>query len=177
VDPRQKEASQLASEALDDALAGRFVEAEPKIRAAVELAATTRHHSLPMFRGQLAAVLRELDRDDEALHTYELSVRDALDMYALDSSGVVSVCRYFLGEHLLRMGRASDALQCVLPSLLPENPHGPLRLVEAVARWNIGQLEQARTAAQLAVQYARTPAQADGFRERLGELVADQEDS
>ncbi len=42
MDPRQKEASQLASEALDDALAGRFVEAEPKIRAAVELASTTR---------------------------------------------------------------------------------------------------------------------------------------
>jgi tetratricopeptide (TPR) repeat protein len=169
MDPKRQQASNLASEALSDTQAGRFVEAEPKLRAAVELAVSTRHHSLPMFRRQLADVLTELERDSDALLEYELSVRDALEGFKLDSSGVVSACRYFLGEHLLFMERPEEALQAILPSLSDENPHGPLRLVEALARWRIGELAQARAAADLALQYAH-PIQVEEFSQRLAEL-------
>ena len=90
-------------------------------------------------------------RDAEAREQYELALAESLRQ---DSSGYgpgVSIARYFLSEHLLKMGKPSKALAIV--QARPENASRPdwvLRIVEARALWALGRREESRKAAATA---------------------------
>ena len=83
----------------------------------------------------------------------------------------VSVARYFLAEHALRVSDMQRALDAVQPSLLTATKfRGLLHLVKAEAHARLGQSEAARAAALIALAGAPRPEQLEKFRVRLRSL-------
>jgi len=129
------------------------------------------------YHGSLGGVLSALGQDDAALHEYQQALRIALDSYGDNGAVAVAVARYFVGEHLLKMGRPSEALSIVTPSLSapPTSPEPLLRMVEAESFWRIGQRGAAIRSAQRAIETASAGAQRDRIQGRLGTILSESE--
>src|SRR4030095_3971993 len=70
------------------------------------------------YRSEYAPVVHQLGRDEEALEQRRLAVRAALSEYPQEPEGIVVAHeRHFLGEQLLAMGRAVEALEAVSMSV------------------------------------------------------------
>jgi tetratricopeptide (TPR) repeat protein len=167
----QAKASQLARAGFDLWQAGQLEESVEKYREALECA-DPNHYPLDGYHGEFAAVLATLARDAEAREQYELALAESLRQ---DSSGYgpgVSIARYFLSEHLLKMGEPSKALAIV--QARPENASRQdwvLRIVEARALWALGRREESRKAAATAVEFAPTEQKRSEIREDLAFIL------
>lgn len=125
-------------------------------------------YNLPMYFSSYASVLAELGRHDEARAAYERSVATELALGSSEGTAQVSVARYFLAEHALRVSDMQGALDAIQPSLFTATKfRGLLHLVKAEAHARLGQPEAARAAALVALAGASTPEQLEKFRVRL----------
>jgi hypothetical protein len=82
------------------------------------------------------------------------------------------VARYFLGEHLVRMGLAAEALPIVQAASEPESKQSwLLRFVEAKALWATGQRDEARATAGVAIGLAPNEDRRTALREELAFIL------
>ena len=125
------------------------------------------------YHGSLGGVLSALGHDDAALYEYQQALRLALDFYGDNVAVPVAIARYFVAEHLLKMGRTSEALSMVTPSLStpPTRPEPLLRMIEAESLWRLGQRGAAVRSAQRAIETASPGSQQDRIQERLGAIL------
>jgi tetratricopeptide (TPR) repeat protein len=124
--------------------------------------------------GEYAAVLRKLGRKEEAAAQARFALQAALQESAGDpDSIVVAIHRYFLGEHLVDMGRYDEALEAIAPSLETRTNTAPLLLmVQAEALVALGRLAEAEAAAAAATNRASTNQRA-GIAARLSRVLGD----
>jgi predicted negative regulator of RcsB-dependent stress response len=130
------------------------------------------HWARAMYLGELAGVLAQLGRKEEALEQYELALACELALENGDDSNAVATARYFLAEYLLLLGRASRALETIAPSLGKVVAfEGLLRMLEAEALRALGRNAEARTAATLARAAATSSEQREKIQARVGGLL------
>src|SRR5262245_61510985 len=118
--------------------------------------------------GEYAAVLYRLGRLDECLAEGRRAV-EAAEMESDHDAGssVVAMARYFLGQHLVEAGKATEALEVVTPSLVTRSKFAAsLMAVKAEALEALGQHNDARLAAREAESLAGEK-QRPRIRERL----------
>jgi Flp pilus assembly protein TadD len=171
MDERYREASELASTALDLAIADRLDEAESAYRAAVESARKVNHYSLSDYETQLGEVLARRGADAEAEVFHRQAIADALSQGPDESSPSVGIARYFFAEFLVSRRRGAEALDILAPALAQATSlERILRLVEAEALWTLGRHNPARDRANRALALATTDEQRERMRSRLVEL-------
>jgi predicted RNA polymerase sigma factor len=164
---KQNKASEFAERALNLWGDGRLAEAAADFRDAIRLSEQG-DYRITDYRGSLGSILAELGLDEDALSEFVSALRIAIDNYHDDSSPVVSVSRYFLAEHLLKMHREEDALSCIAPSLhKASGQEAILRAVEAECLWRLDRRGDAKSAARRAVTTAQSDEQREGICERL----------
>lgn len=145
-------------EALELWEAGRLAEAEQKYREAFALTADGQW-GRPHIRAGLASVLAAQGKAADALAEFETTLREELALSGDDhASPSVMVARYFLAEHLLHLGRPSDALAVLAPSLGSEGDFS-LRLVEARACVSSGDTRRATAVLQALLERATSDEQ------------------
>jgi len=160
---QQNKAREFADRALDLWSDGRLYEAAAGFREAIRLSEQGNYNTMG-YHGSLGAILSELGYDDDALLEFESALRVAIDNYYNDSSAAVSVSRYFLAEHLLKLHREEDALLCIAPSLqIPNRQEAILRAVEAECLWRLGRRSDAKISARRAVSTAQSEEQREGM--------------
>src|SRR5262245_16700847 len=158
-------ASDLIREGLNLWEAGDLEAAETKYREALRRVSEG-DWGRPHVRAHLAGVLAARGQHQEALEQYERTLEEELAIAEGDHSPAVLASRYFLGEHLLRMGRPGAALTVVAPMLgLPNDCS--LRLVEADARTALGDRKRAIAALERALESATTDIQRNNIRARI----------
>ncbi len=160
---QQNKAREFADRALDLWNDGQLDEAAADFREAIRLSEHGDYNTMD-YHGSLGSILSELGHDDDALSEFESALRVAIDTYNNDSSGAVSVSRYFLAEHLLKLQREEDALSCIAPSLqIPNRQEAILRTVEAECLWRLGRRSDAKISARRAVSTAQSEEQREGM--------------
>jgi len=173
---QQNKASWLAKRALDLWGDGRLDEAAADFREAIRLSEQGNYNTID-YHGSLGSILSELGHDEDALSEFECALRIAVDTYHDDSSSVVSVSRYFLAEHLLKMHREEDALSCIAPSLpISKRQEAILRAVEAECLWHLDRQSDAKISARRAVATAQSDKQREGITERLEYILVGSND-
>jgi tetratricopeptide (TPR) repeat protein len=155
---------------LDQWRDGRLQEAADTLREVIR----NTELELSEYRGALGGVLSALGQDDEALGEYQEALRLTLAEYRDDAASPVAVSRYFLGEQLLKMHRAEEALATVNPSLATAvtRPEPLLRLIEAEALWRLGQREGAIKSAKRAIETSAPGTQRDRIQDRLHAMLS-----
>jgi tetratricopeptide (TPR) repeat protein len=129
------------------------------------------HYYTPDLHRERAMVLVGLGRNDEALQEYELSLLHEKRQTSDETHTSIVVARYFLGEHLLRLGRAEEALDVVMSSIgIGAKREALSRLVQAEALISLGRLVEARVAAKEAVRLS-SKKQRPAFEERLHAIL------
>jgi tetratricopeptide (TPR) repeat protein len=129
------------------------------------------HYYKPDVHRERAMVLVRLGRNEEALAEYELGLAYEKRQNPDESEAPMVVARYFLGEHFLRLGRAQEALQTVLPSIgVGARREALARLVQAEALGTLGRLPEAKAAANEAIRLS-SEKQRPRFEERLQALL------
>jgi tetratricopeptide (TPR) repeat protein len=126
------------------------------------------HWETPLYHQALAGVLTALGRDARALDQFrkalELEQRQGGD----DAGAPVATARYFLAEHLVKMKEPAAGLDVLMPSLLVDcKVEGLLRMVQAECLWQLGHTDEARAAAQQAMDRAASAVQREKIKERL----------
>jgi tetratricopeptide (TPR) repeat protein len=162
----------LSKQAFDLAEAGRLEEAaETYAEAARQL--DPAHYWSPNNHGEYASVLVRLGRNDEALHQYEIALEQEQRLYAGDAvAAPVVAARYFLAEHLLRLGQPKRALQTIAPVLnMGTRQEALARTIEATALFAMGAVQEARKAAGVALQCATSEKQRSTIREKLANVL------
>src|SRR5688572_306047 len=104
-----RELNQRALDALRLLEEGRAPEAEVAFEAILAESEIVNDAVLPETCGELAGVKFELGKLDEARALYERALREAKRLSSGAETSRVGVCRYFLGEFLVRTGYAADA--------------------------------------------------------------------
>ena len=165
------EASQLAHEALALWEAGELSKAEGKYRLALALAPPD-HWATSLVRGQWAAVLSQLDRDDEALDQWAQTLADELRAAGNEEGGGVRSTRYFFAKHLLKMGLAQAALEMIAP-LHGQSCEWLVKELEGDALMALGRSADAREAFEEGVRLTRTDEQRESLKARLAGLRDD----
>jgi predicted RNA polymerase sigma factor len=167
----QEKASQLARAGFDLWQAGQLEESAAKYREALECADPD-HYALEDYHGEFAAVLATLDRDTEARWQYELALAKAERADREANGPGVSVARYFLGEHLLKMNEPAAALEIVRAAADgPSRQYWLLGMVEAKALWNLGRRDESRVAAGAAVDRAPNAQKREDVRDHLAHIL------
>ena len=147
-------ASELARAGFDLWEAGRLEEAVALYQRALQ-AADPDHYEWPDIHAQLAGVLAALGRDDEARDEYRASLDVSLHDDREGAGSAVAVARYFLGDHLLKMGEPAQALEVVLQTTgLAARQGWLLAVIEARALHALGRKAEAMIAAEQAVECA-----------------------
>ena len=161
--------SDLVHEGLALWEAGDLEAAETKYREALRRVSEG-DWGRPHVRAHLAGVLAARGHNQEALEQYERTLEEELAIAEGDNnSPAVRAARYFLGEHLLRMGQPGAALAAVAPMLgLPNDCS--LRLVEADAHTALGDRTRGLAALERALESATTDKQRDDIRARIAGL-------
>jgi hypothetical protein len=130
------------------------------------------HYALQDYHGEFAAVLATVGRDVEARDQHELALAHALREDAGAGGAGVSIARYFLGEHLLKMSEPAQALAIVQDMSMGASRHNwLLRVVEAKALWALGRRAESREVAATAVELAPTEQKASDIREHLTSIL------
>ena len=161
--------AKLWSEGLDHWHLGHLKEAEAAIRAAIAAAGDA---DLFEYHASLGSVLAQQGKGSQAEGEFEAAVTIARQTGTDESSAVVTA-RYFLGEHLLAVGRPMDAIAVTEPSVgVGARAEGILRLVRALAMHAAGQSERAVQEAHAAIEGALSSEQRDRFTQRLRDVVS-----
>jgi tetratricopeptide (TPR) repeat protein len=127
------------------------------------------HHDSLSLHGQIAGVLAALGRYPDARAEYEAYLHGAVQQ---GSTSEAVVARHLLAEHLLTMGDAAGALAVVRATTECEiQLDWLLRVPEARALWQLGSIEEASRAADLAIERAPTPEKAEELREHLRAIL------
>jgi tetratricopeptide (TPR) repeat protein len=167
----QEKASQLARAGFDLWQAGQLEESSAKYREALKCA-DPEHYALEDYHGEFAAVLATLGRDTEARQQYELALAKAERAEPAADNPGVSVARYFLGEHLLKMNEPATALKIVCAVAdRPSRQDWLTGMVEAKALWNLGRRDESRAAAGNAVDRAPNAQKRQDVREHLAHIL------
>jgi predicted RNA polymerase sigma factor len=167
----QLKASQLAKAGFDLWQAGKLEESAVKYREALTCV-DPNHYALDGYHGEFAAVLATLGRDAEAREQYELALSGAVRQDPSASGPGVSVARYFLSEHLLKMREPARALAVVQPLSESKSKQAwLLRFVEAKALWDLGRLAESREAAAAALQLVPTEQKRREIRDDLAFIL------
>ena len=175
----QQEASRLAREALDSWSLRDLATAEHKFRRALELAADD-HWSYPDFHAQLGKVLAEAGRDEEALQHLKQALEAERKQYANQEVSPVRIQRHFLAEHLLKMGRAGDALATVEEGLRGADAEDAvnlqLRIDRVLSLDSVGRADEATVAAREILAIA-PPKKIEYVQQRLGRIIRELDSS
>lgn len=172
----RQQASRLAKAGFDLWQEGRLEEAVERYREALTVA-DPGYFATPEYHGELAHVLAALGRDEESRMRYETYLDLLINRREPPNNLELDVARYFVGQHLLKMGLSSEALTTIQPSL--ERPHQPedrlvpLRTIRAQALWQLGRLDEARQAAQEAVAVASSEEMRQSICEELRDMLPD----
>jgi tetratricopeptide (TPR) repeat protein len=161
----------LSKAAFELADAGRLQEAADKYAEAVRVL-DPGHYWSPSNHGEYASVLSRLGRNEDALREYEIALQQEEALYAGDTSAApVVVARYFLAEHLLRMGAPEEALAAVAPILEGARQEPLSHSIKSAALHAMGRGSEAIAAAHDAVQLAHSDEQRKNVRERLAVVL------
>jgi tetratricopeptide (TPR) repeat protein len=156
---RQGDALALVSE-------GRTEEAHAAFEQLLTDSAAADDDGLPEVCGAFAALKHQLGRFDEALALYERALHEARRLSG-DAHSIAVYC-YFLGDFLVKLGRASEAIEVLHPAVDRDERSDRFLLVPlAKAQWILGIHDEARSTAQRAIGLART----DDQRERASESL------
>ena len=165
-------ASELARAGFELWEAGRLDEAVGLYQRALQVADPD-HYEWPDIHAQLAGVLATLGRDDEARDEYRASLAVSLHDDREGSGSAVAVARYFLGDHLLKMGEPAQALEVVLQATGVAARQGwLLAVIEARALHALGREAEAMVAAERAVECAPDH-KAEELRQELSSILAE----
>jgi tetratricopeptide (TPR) repeat protein len=125
-----------------------------------------------LHHGEYAAILFKLNQHERALEQRRLAIAAAEREGQGDPDPIgVSLARYFLGEQLLSMGRAEEALTAIGASVHTSTSFaGPLMMVHAESLATLGRSAEAKQAAVQAVARA-TNGQRANIAERLASLL------
>jgi predicted RNA polymerase sigma factor len=164
-------ASDLAAQAWQLAEEQRFDEAVATFEAAVA-AIESGMNGVWQLHGEFASVLVRAGRLKEAEEQSRLSLAAALRQEASEDSPPVVVARYFLAEMIVET-RPQEALDLVTPSLSARPKLQRLaRAMQAEALSRLGRADEARAAAEQAVELCQTDQQRDTMRQRLAHVLA-----
>ena len=165
----RQRAAELAKQGFDLWQAEQLDAATRCYAEAVSLADPT-HCATPSYHGEYAGVLASLGRDSEALGQFRIALALEEAQSHADSPGVI-VARYFLAEHLLKLGVPGEALELTTSSQKVSAKQAALLLVvEALARAALGDSSGAKAAAKAAVSTSSAAQQAR-VRERLASIL------
>lgn len=168
--------SDFAREGLELWEAGDLELAEGKYRDALSRL-SAEHWGQPHVRAQLAGVLAARGHNQEAREQFEIALQEELVLANDDSSSpAVRACRYFLGEHLVRMGEPGLALSVIGPAL-GKSGDFILRFVEADAQHALGRSAGALAALRCALEAATTDHQRQEVQARLSRIQETREPS
>ena len=164
-------AAHLAREAL--ALWGeqRLADAVKRYEEAIAYA-DPEHWETPLYHQALAGVLTALGRDARALDQF----RKALELEQRqggDDTGVpVAMARYFLAEQHAKMREPSAGLEVLTPSLIVDcKVESLLCMVQAECLWQLGHIDEARAAAERAMDRAVSAVQREKIKGRLAGVL------
>jgi len=166
----QAKASRLAREAFEHWQAGRHEQSRLLYEEAIPLA-DPQHFRLSGYYGEYACVLKHLGRHDEATTQLEKSLETEIAQGEVEGSPALIVARYFLADHLLRLGESGRALETLAPSLSHAPGNWRTRLEEAHVLYALDRKAEARSAAALAIQYAPHPEKAEQLKQNPGGVL------
>lgn len=165
----QPKASKLAREGFDQWQAGRLEESRLLYEEAIPLA-DPRHYGLAGYYGEYACVLNQLGRHDQATTQLEKSLATEIAQGYVEGSPPIIVARYFLADHLLRLGDNQRALETLVPSISHAPRDWITRLGEAHILYALDRKVEAKAVAAMAVAYAPTPEKAEQLKQNLQEI-------
>ena len=160
-----------AAEALRIADDGDLEQAEKLYRDVIIQAKHCEHYQLADFYHQLASVVSQSGRPEEALQNHEIGLSISLKQNNSDNSSIgVSLSRYFLAEHFLNIGRYEQALKITEPSINKSKiGNRLLPMVKAIALWKLNQKDEARLIADQVIDSAPNDTKKREFNERFNE--------
>jgi len=164
-------AAHLAREALALWEVQRLSDAAKRYEEALAYADPA-HHETPLYHQQLAGVLADLGRDADALDQFskalELEQRQGGD----DGDITVALARYFLAEQHAKMREPSAGLEVLTPSLIVDcKVESLLCMVQAECLWQLGHIDEARAAAERAMDRAVSAVQREKIKGRLAGVL------
>jgi hypothetical protein len=153
--------------------AGRTEEAHAAFELLLVDCAAVDDHWLPDVCGAFAALEQQLGHLDEALILRERALREAQRLSG--DPHTIAVHRYFLGAFLLQLGRASEVVEVIRPSVGHEESSDRYLLIPfAKALWMLHREGEARSAAMRAIALARAGEQRDAASQALKDILGDQ---
>ena len=149
--------------------AERFAEAEVTLRTLIEQVDPENHAVLWTNYGLLGGVLNRLDRPDEGTEMFRRSLAEAEKD---GHSSVVESARYILANQYVLFGDPRDALEAAEP-IPPGTGHIQCLLgaVVAEALWKLQRHDEARAAAQRAIDACPTDERRTQLTEQLGHIL------
>ena len=164
-------AAHLAREALAMWEAQRLADAAKRYEEAIAHA-DPEHYETPGYHQQLAAVLTALGQDADALDQFRKALELEQSQGDDDAGASVAMARYFLAEHYAKMREPSAGLEVLKPSLVVDcKVEGLLCMVQAECLWQLGHIDEARAAAQHAMDRAASSIQREKMKERLAGVL------
>jgi tetratricopeptide (TPR) repeat protein len=159
-----------ATTALELWEAGDLAAAEKTTREAL-LLLPAGDSTCPHVRLQLASILAALGRPEEARKEFEVALQEELSQIDGNTNNpAIRAARFFLGEHLVRIGDSAAALETITPGLGQPGDR-ILRLVESDAHRALGHTDDAVKALRLALEAAETDEQREDIQMRLSEVL------
>lgn len=166
-------ASHLAQEGLELWEARRLADAAERYKEALAHA-DPGHYATPGYHQQLASLLAAHGNDNDALGHFQRTLELERNQGGDDAAVTVAVARYFLAEHHAKMRQPSAGLEALAPSLAAGGKaEALLRMVQAECLWQLCRLEEARGAAQRALDGATSADQRGRIEERLAMVVGE----
>jgi tetratricopeptide (TPR) repeat protein len=150
--------------------AGRFDQAEVVLRELIAGVGPEDHSLLFHLFGVLGSACNSQDHFDQGTEAYRRSLEEAQRIGP--SAQEIGVAKYFPGNQYLLFGDHRDAMEVVEP--LPDGAghvHCLLGAVAAKALWKLERHDEARTAAQRAIDAAPTDERRAELSEELGHIL------
>jgi predicted RNA polymerase sigma factor len=164
-------AAHLAQEGLDLWEAGRLADAAERYLEALAHA-DPEHHATPWYHQQLAGVLAALGRDGDALDHFRRALELEQEQRGDEAAVAVAVACYFLAEHHAKMREPAAGLEALTPALVAGGKvEALLCMVQAECLWQLGRIDEARAAAQRAVDGTTSADQRRRIEERLAMVL------
>jgi tetratricopeptide (TPR) repeat protein len=162
-----KLANSLATEGLELWGSGQLADAADRYARAIEICATA-----PDWHGAYAGVLHQMGRHEEATREYEAVLSLELKRGASEADPSVKMARYFLGDHLRKSGQSARALEILAPAASAFPSDWLIATVRAQALFSVGQIAEAKTVAEQAIENAGTESKKAELTEHLGEVLS-----
>jgi len=148
----------------------RFADAEAVLREGVAIDEKYATWKRSQRQQILASTLARQARDDEALEHYRRGLEFArLDMDESDNG--ITIARYFLADHLVKMQRYEEVLALLPKSLAKDAFAGLIYFQRARSLAGLGRTADARKEATQALAASRSEEQRANLRKQLAGLV------